>query len=85
VFFTSIRAEASEINKEFPPSGFKMGDALRVGVIEIVGEVFTVGELLGLNDGARCGCIEGRVEVDGDCEEPIEGELVGSVDGWLEG
>ena len=79
VFSSSAGRTASAISKEFPgivrsaSSGFTVGDALRVGLLDMVGEVVSVGELLGLNDGAKDGCIEGDFDVDGNCEGLIEG------------
>jgi len=61
VFPSSARRAASAISKEFPgivrsaSSGFTVGDALRVGLLDMVGEVVSVGESLGLNDGAKDG------------------------------
>ena len=79
VFSSSAGRTASAISKEFPgrvcsaSSGVTVGDALRVGLLDMVGEVVSVGEMLGLNNGAKDGCIEGDFDVDGNCEGLIEG------------
>jgi len=74
-----ISPEKSNVNNESVGRGrlsvgFKVGDTLSVGLLDVVGDVVTVGESLGLDDGAIDGCAEGDLDVVGNeerdgCEE----------------
>jgi len=56
-----------------------VGDTLSVGLVDSVGDVVTVGESLGLNDGARDGSVEGDFDVVGNEERD------GCEEGWDDG
>jgi len=79
-----ISPEKSNVNNESVgivrlSVGFKVGDTLSVGLVDSVGDVVTVGESLGLNDGARDGSVEGDFDVVGNEERD------GCEEGWDDG
>jgi len=69
------------IRLAFSIVGIAVGTELVVGLLDMLGDIVIVGELLGSNDGATDGAIVGELDVDGDDEGLIEG----SGEGWLDG
>lgn len=81
----SARAVTPEISNELPGiirSDFSMegideGTELMVGLLDLLGDVVIVGELLGKNDGTTDGKLDGAFDIVGDSEGFAEGKVEG--------